>query len=312
MRERVLAEVAQRVHLLSVVVHAADKGVLVGRATPGAVHVLAHDGVEVEQRVLFHAGHQIIARLLDGGVERNGKGELFRLAGELADHGDDAASRHGEVASADAALVGVIELAERPHSVVVVHEGLALAHEDDARHASVEVIAHVHDLVVYLGSGERAREARPSRGAERAAHGAAGLRAHAHRELLAGGHADALNGGAVGKAEQVLATAVLGDLARDLLHAAEREALRELRAKGLGKVGHVIEALGVLVPDPVLDLLDAERGLPEGLHELHELALGHGFEVANGAVGSAGVSHTYSCLRVVPAVEYPLNRKLSR
>ena len=111
--QRVAAEVAESVHLVARVVHAADEGVLIGRSAAGAVDVLAHGSVKVEQRVLLDARHQEIARLLHRGVERNREGELLGLMRELADHRDDAASRDGQVACADPALLGVVELAER-------------------------------------------------------------------------------------------------------------------------------------------------------------------------------------------------------
>ncbi len=289
MRQRVAAEVAKRVHLVAGIVDAADEGVLVGRATAGAVHVLAHDGVQVEQRVLLHARHEDVAGLLNGGVQRHGKRELLGLVRELADHRNNAAGGDREVACADAALLGVVQLAQRGERVVVVHEGFALTHEHDAGHAGVEVVAHVHDLVVDLGRGERARESGAAGRAERAAHGAAGLRAHADGELLAGGHADALDRRAVGEAQQVLAAAVLGDLAGNLLDAAEGQLARELSAKRLGKVGHVVEGGGVLVPDPILDLLDAEARLAEFLHKFDELTLGQRLEVAHAGGGVLGV-----------------------
>lgn len=198
----------------------------------------------------------------------------------------------------DARALGVVQLSQRGERVVVVHEGLALAHEDDARDTGVEVVPDVHDLVINLGSGERAREARAAGGAERAAHGTAGLRAHADGELLSRGHADALDRDAVGEAEQVLPAAVVGDLAGNLLDPAEREGLRELCTQGFGQVGHIVEGFGVLRPDPVLNLLHAESGLPQGLHECHELAFGHGLEVADlvAVLIVAAKRHIYSCL----------------
>lgn len=54
----------------------------------------------------------------------------------------------------DARALGVVQLSQRGERVVVVHEGLALAHEDDARDTGVEVVPDVHDLVINLGSGE--------------------------------------------------------------------------------------------------------------------------------------------------------------
>ena len=68
-RERVLAEVAEGGHLVTRVVDASDEGILVGRAPAGAVDVLPHYGVEVEQGVLLHTGHEEVAGLLHSGVK---------------------------------------------------------------------------------------------------------------------------------------------------------------------------------------------------------------------------------------------------
>ena len=204
-------------------------------------------------------------------MQGDGQRELLRLLGKADDVGDDAAGGDREVTGANAAAVRVVELAQGAQRGVVVHERLALAHKDDAGHAGVEVIAHVHDLLVDLCGREGARKASGTGGAEGAAHGAAGLGAGTHGKAVLGGHADALDGDTIGVAQQVLAAAVRRDLAGNLLHASYADLGGKRLAQRLGQVGHLVQRTDILVPDPVLDLLGAEAGLPQGLDELREL-----------------------------------------
>ena len=271
MRQCALAEVAQCVELLARVVDATDERVLVGGTATGLVHVLAHGVVQVDQGVLLDARHERVASGLHCGVQGDGQRELLRLLGKADDVGDDAAGGDREVTGANAAAVRVVELAQGAQRGVVVHERLALAHEDDAGHARVEVIAHVHDLLVDLCGREGAREASGAGGAEGAAHGTSGLRAGADSKAVLGGHADALDGDAVGVAQQVLAAAVRRDLAGNLLHAPHADLGGKCLAQCLGQVGHLVKRTDVLVPEPVLDLLGAETRLSQGLDELREL-----------------------------------------
>ena len=91
MGERSLAEVAEGLELGLRIVDPADEGVLVGGSPARLVHVLAHRVVEVHEGVLANAGHEGVSRLLNGRVERHGKGELLGLVGKAHDLGDDAA-----------------------------------------------------------------------------------------------------------------------------------------------------------------------------------------------------------------------------
>lgn len=280
MGERSLAEVAEGLELGVGVVDASDERVLVGGTAARLGDVLAHDVVEVDEGVLAHARHEGVSRPLDSGVEGDGERKLLGLVGKAHDLRDDAAGGDREVTRAYARALGRVEPAQGSEGLVVVEEGLALPHEDHARDARVEVVAHVHDLLVDLCGGERAREAGRPRGAEGAAHGAARLRGGADRKAVPGRHAYALDAHAVGEAQQVLATSVRGHLARGLLDAPEGAAARELLAQGLGKVGHLVEGAGVSDPHPLLDLLGPEGGLSEAGEELLELPAREGVEVA--------------------------------
>ena len=222
MSERALAEVAERLEFALGVVDAADEGVLVCGAASRLGDISAHGVVEVHERVLAHAGHEGISRLLHRRVERDGKRELLWLVGKAHDLRDDAAGGDRKVTRADAASIRGVESAERLEGGVVVHEGLALAHEDDARDTGAKVGAHVHDLLVDLGCREGAREPGPAGRAEGAAHGAPRLGRGADGESVARGHADALDAHAVGEAQEVLPAPIYRGLAGNLLDAPER------------------------------------------------------------------------------------------
>lgn len=184
-RKIVLAEVAKGSELGVGIVDALDECVLVRGAPSGLVNVLAHHVIEAKKRVLLDTGHEHVTRLLDGGVKRDCKGELLGLVGESLDHRDDATGGDGEVSRTNAGTLGGVELAKGAKCRVIVHERLALPHENDARDARVEVVADVHDLLVDLARGEGAGEARGARRAKGAAHGATGLGGRADRELVA-------------------------------------------------------------------------------------------------------------------------------
>ena len=111
--ESAAREVAERVELVGVVVHAADEGVLVRGPASGLLDVLLHGLVKAAESVLAHARHEQVARGLDGGVQRDGERELLGLLGKAANHGNDAAGRDREVACADAGSVGGVEHAQR-------------------------------------------------------------------------------------------------------------------------------------------------------------------------------------------------------
>ena len=139
----------------------------------------------------------------------------------------------------------------------------------------------MHDLLIDLRSGKGAGKPRGARGAEGASHGAAGLCRGADGEPAARGHAHAFDRYAVRESEKVLPAAVNRHLPRDLLDPAEREALGERLPQGLGKIGHVVEGLGVLRPDPLLDLLGAEGGLTKLGEDLGELPVGERVEITS-------------------------------
>ena len=98
-------------------------------------------------------------------------------------------------------------------------------------------------------------------------------------------HRDAFDRRTVGEAEQVLAAAVLGDLACELGCTRGPDALGKRLAQGLREVGHLGGIGDALAPHPVLDLLGAERRLPELLHEREQLPVRAGMEVERGGGG---------------------------
>ena len=287
MSQGATGEVAQSGQLLLGVVDAADESVLVGRATTGPVDVGLHGVPEAQQREALDARHQVVARALNGRVEGDGERELLGLLRKLVDHGDKTAGGDGEVTGTDTSAVRGVEEAKGLQRLIVVGERLSLAHEDDAGDALAKVVAGVANLLVDLGRLERAGETRLARGAEGAAHATSCLGGGADGQFGARGHANALDGDAVIEAEQVLPAAVDGLLADDLGGRTSREARGKLGAKLGGQVGHLVEGLGVLRPEPLLDLLGPEFGLAELLHELGDLVMS---EVSDGSGPCGGAT----------------------
>lgn len=260
-RQSSAAEITEGVELGLRIVNTADEGILVRRATTSGLYILAHDFVKVRERVLLHAGHENVARCLNGGVEGDGEGELLRLLGEAPDHRNDSAGRDGEVTGTDAKTIGGVKHAQGFEDFFVVIEGLALTHHDDAGSTRLEILADVDNLIIDFRCGERTGEATLSGGAENASHAAARLSGDANGELVAGGHADAFSARAILIGKEILAAAISGDLTNEFGGSAKRAVLGELGAKSGGDVGHLIEGGNVLFPNPVLHLLCAEGRL---------------------------------------------------
>src|SRR3546814_9093492 len=97
--------------------------------------------------------------------------------------------------------------------------------------------------------------------------GAADLAGDAERASVLLGDVDRLDLLAVGKAEQPLARAVLGDLGQGDVRTAHRAGRGQALAEVLGKGGHGGEVGFAAMVDPVPELLGAERLFAE---------LGHG------------------------------------
>ena len=203
--ERPRAEVDKSLHLRVRVIDTIDHGELICRAAPGLFDVELNGLMKAKERIFFDPRHELVAGALNRRVKGDGKRELLGKFGESADARDDAAGRNGQVASANCKPVGVVKDAKSLDGGVEVSERLALAHEDDARHALAEVSRNVKNLIDHLLRREGAREPCESRGAECAAHGASCLRGDADGELVAVGHADSLHGDAVGELQEVLA-----------------------------------------------------------------------------------------------------------
>lgn len=188
--QRTLAEVDQRFHLGVRIVDAIDHGELVARTTSGLLDVQLDGLVQAGERVLLHTGHELVARGLYGGVQRDSERELLGKFGKAADAGDDTAGGDRQMACSDCEAVGIVEDAQRSDGLVEVGERFALTHEDDARDSLIEVACDMEHLVDDLAGGEGTGKPVETGGAKRAPHGAARLRGNADRKLVARGHPD--------------------------------------------------------------------------------------------------------------------------
>ena len=230
MAKRTLAEVTEREHLRVGVVHTVDHRVFVRGAATSLLDIVLQRLMQAQERVLLYAGHELIARALDGGVERDGEGELLRKLGKLADAGDNAAGRYRKVARSDVEAFGAVEHAQSLDHRVVVGKGLALTHKDHAGDALAKITLHVQDLVYNLLRSEGTREAGKAGGAKGAAHAATRLGGNADGELAPRGHTDGLHRHAVRELQQVLTRSVARDLFGNLNRRVKGEALGKLRA----------------------------------------------------------------------------------
>lgn len=152
--ERSGTEVDERLHLRIGVVDAIDHGELVRRAATGLLDIQLNGLMETRKRVLLDSGHELVARALDGGVERDGEGELLGQLGEAPDARDYAAGRDSEVTGADCESIRIVEDSQCFDDCVEAGEWLALAHENDACHALAEIAGDMQDLIGHFLSGE--------------------------------------------------------------------------------------------------------------------------------------------------------------
>ena len=291
--QRSLTEVAKCLHLGIRIVDAFDHGVLIGRAAASLLGVELKRLVKAQERILLDARHNLIARRLDGGMQRHGKRELLGDVGKFANTGNNAAGRDGEVTGADTDAIGVVEDSQRLEHLVVVGKRLALAHEDDARGPLAKVVGYMKHLVDDLLSGQRALEAVKAGGAKSAAHAATCLGGNADGKLVASRHADGLDGNTVTVLEQILARAILGNLLGELCRRIEGKSLFKLLAESLGKVGHIVKRTNVLLKDPFNKLLGAEGGLAKFGNKLANIVLA---QVANVLRFSPGIHGSLSIL----------------
>ena len=130
------------------------------------------------------------------------------------------------MARTNAGPVRGVETSHSRESSVVVHEGLALSHKNNAGNARVKIVADVHNLLVNLARRKRARETSSACCTESTAHGAASLCRSTDRKLIASWHANALDRSAIWVAKQVFTTSILRDLTNNLFSTSKRYLLR--------------------------------------------------------------------------------------
>ena len=193
---------------------------------------------------LARDGHDVGAGGVVGGVEREGEAGAGGLGGEAADGGLDAGGGDGHAGLGQSEAVD--EEADGGHEVVVVEEGLALAHEDKVDAGGIVITAGAGELDVVavedggdlagdLAGGEIAADAEFGGEAELAVDGAADLRRDADGGAAEGaslpaawvarvvgvvvravacavavGHPDGLDGFAVGELDEVALGTVHG------------------------------------------------------------------------------------------------------
>jgi len=267
------------------IVDAAEHDVFEHEVFPGAERVVAarlHQGGE---RIFFVDGHERVALLVVGGVERDGEAGADFFFGELFDAGDDAAGGKRGVFRRNGDAFGVEEEAERSGDVVEIEEWLALAHEDDVG-VGLELVfvffERDEDLRDDFAGSEIADEAELRGETELAIDGAAGLRGDADGLAAVAGHKDGFDaGGARGGAivagcqrEEVADRAVGGVVA--LANDGERDfgLVGEAFAKGGGKRGHFGEVEDAFDVEGLVELGATIGRLAKGDGEIGEFLFG--------------------------------------
>ena len=175
---------------------------------------------------------------------------------------------------ANGKAIRIVERAERRDNVIEVIERLALAHKHNAGNALREIVGNVENLVDNLACRERTGEAAETGCTERTAHGASCLGGNADSELVACGHADRLDGGAIGELQQILAGTVAGDLFHKLSGDIEAVLLGKRLTQGLWEVGHLFKRTYVLDINPLVKLFCPKGRLAAFGNNLTKLRIG--------------------------------------
>ena len=156
--------------------------------------------------------HELLARFLGGGVERDGQFGANGLAAQFFDFGNDAGGRNGDAAGRQAEAGGVEQNARGLDHVRQIQKRLALAHHHDIQAPAIlpqAVFArHQQHLADDFTGGEAALQAKQRGHAELAIHRAADLAGDADGVAFPLRHQDGFHGPAVVEAQQVAARAV--------------------------------------------------------------------------------------------------------
>ena len=209
--------------------------------------------------------HHLQTLLGERVVQRDGQ-----MTGALCDelfHGpSDADGGHRDAAGAPAERVGCHQELGGAQDILEVVHRLALTHEDDVGQALP--FGQSVNLVEDVGGAAVALEALTACHAESAAHAATHLRGHTQRAAIGFGDEDGLDTLAAGCGEEILHRAVhalqtlrVGHLADDVLPGKQRAVL-------LREVGHGLNAVHVLLIDPLRQLLGGEAGHAQRCHRL--------------------------------------------
>ena len=179
------------------VVDAVDHGPLNGETPAAGGHVVRTGGGQHVERIAAVDGHELVAQLVVGGVERDGEVHGQGLGGQAPDARHDADRREREMAGREAHVA--VEPRDGPPDPVVVGQRLPHPHEDDVGDPPCRPgLPHGDgNLLDDLALGQLALEPGLAGGAELAGHGAAGLGGHADGHPVRVVHQDRLDLGAI-------------------------------------------------------------------------------------------------------------------
>ena len=251
--------------VLGPVVHAAQQHVFVRDPAAARDRIALRRRDHVRQRVLRLDRHQLAAQGGVGRVQADRQVRAHRLLHQLLQRGQDADRGERQLLRRDREAFGVHEHAQGLHGRVVVEQRLAHPHHHDVpallarrrlRHDRGHLAQDLVHLEVALVAGDAGQ-------AERALERAAGLGGDADGAPRRLRDVDALDGGAVLQAEEVLDRTVEGLAALGHLGPAQRMLRVDLRARGLRQVRHLVDGADPLAVEPAVELVAAVCGLSQ-------------------------------------------------
>lgn len=220
-------------------------------------------------------GHDLVSFLVVGGVEGECQFEFDLVVAQLADHFGHARGGDGDAAGAHGEAVRRGDSFDGTEDVPVVQQRFAHAHENNITQLLFEyffaLLVDEHDLIVDLVEFEVSFPVHIAGRAEFATQGTADLGGNAGGFAFVGGDEDTLHEVAVGGAEAAFDGAVAAVLGSVDGKRGEGEGISELLAKGFADVRHVVERVGVFLPEPFVDLFGPKLLLAEGVEVCFDL-----------------------------------------
>ena len=197
-------------------------------------------------------GHDLVAFLIIGCMQRERQLELYLIVAELADHLGHARGRDGNAAGAHGQPFGRGDAFDGRQDILVIQQGFAHAHEDDVGELffidAFGLLVDEDDLVIDLVKVQVAPALHIAGGAEFTAERTADLRGDTGGLSFVRRDKHSFDQVAFRSAETAFDGAV-GRVLRGVdSQRGQREVFGEAGAELLAEIGHVVEAVGMFLP----------------------------------------------------------------